>query len=99
MVFQTEINLDGDRPSVTVTVNEHCSSTLNVTVSFGLRRKGRGRNCDDIRESQSATLALDVAMTFYVDKTLVVLREGYEYCFTTLLEGDTRKLITCIILP
>ena len=92
MVFQTANNLDGDRPSVTVTVNEHCSSPLDVTVSFGLREKGRDRGCDDIRKSQSATLAPDVAMTFYVDKTLVVLRDGYEYCFTTHLQGESREL-------
>ena len=98
MVFQTEINLDGDRPSVTVTINEHCSSPLDVTVSFGLRRKGRGRNCDNIRESQSATLTPDVPMPFYLNKTLVVLREGYEYCFTThlQLQGESRKLLTCV---
>ena len=98
MVFQTEINLDRDRPSVTVTVNEHCSSILNVTVSFGLREKGRGRNCDDIRESQSATLAPDFAMTFNLNKTLVVPRKGYEYCFTThlQLQGESRKLLTCV---
>ena len=64
-----------------------------MTVSFGLREKGRDRDCN-IRESQSATLTPDDAMTFYVNKTLVVLRDGYEYCFTTHLQGESRELYT-----
>ena len=83
MVLQTENYLRGIQPNVRVTVNEYCSkaSTYNVTVSFGLREKGSNDNCD-LQESQSATLAPDVAMTFYVNKTTVMLSDGYEYCFS-----------------
>jgi hypothetical protein len=83
MVFQTENYLRGIRPSVRVTVNEYCSntSTYSVTVSFGLRDKGSNNNCD-LQESQSATLAPDVAKTFYVNETIVMLSDGYEYCFS-----------------
>ena len=83
MVLQTENYLRGIQPNVRVTVNEYCSkaSTYNVTVSFGLRENGSNDNCD-LQESQSATLAPDVAMTFYVNKTTVMLSDGYEYCFS-----------------
>ena len=80
MVFQTENYLRGIRPSVRVTVNEYCSNT-NVNVSFGLREKGSNNNCD-LQESQSATLAPDVAKTFYVNEAIVMLSDGYEYCFS-----------------
>ena len=72
------------------------NTALDVTVSFGLREKGRDSRgdsrCDDIWESQSATLIPDVPMPFYLNKTIVVLREGYEYCFTTHLQGESREL-------
>ena len=82
MVFKIEDNLSGNQPNARVTVNEYCSkaSTYSVTVSFGLREKGSNNNCD-IQDSQRATLAPNVAMTFYVDEAIVMLSDGYEYCF------------------
>ena len=70
-----------------MTVNEYCSNT-NVTVSFGERENGSNNNCD-LQDSQSATLAPDVAKTFHVNETIVMLSGGYEYCFNIISFQDT----------
>ena len=98
MVFQLiEDNLRGIKPSVRVTVNEYCSnaSTYNVTVSFGLRENGSNNNCDH-QDFQSDILAPDAAMTFYVNKSIVMLSDGYEYCS---FQEPSCEFIYCLCQP
>ena len=96
MVFQLiEDNLRGNEPSVQVTVNEYCSNT-NVNVSFGEREKGSNNSCD-LQDFQSATLAPDVAMKFYVNETIVMLSDGYEYCFNiSSFQEPSCEFIYCL---
>ena len=86
----TEDNLDGDKPSVTVEVNENCSNAYpyQVSVSFGVRKEGSTEGCV-VKDVVNKTLTPGNSDLFKVNVTKVPLVDGQEYCFNVSLQETT----------
>ena len=80
--MKSEADLHGTPPTVTVTMNENCTSTsiYNSGVSFGVQEKGSSY-CH-LQQYNRPILMPGVPATFF---TTLIVNNSQEYCFETCL--------------
>jgi hypothetical protein len=90
MALQTDDNLDGNQPSVNVTVNENCSNAYiySVSVSFGVRENGSTEDCV-FKDVVTKILTPRNSNLFKVNEAKVPLMVSQEYCFNVSLQDTT----------
>ena len=90
MALQTDDNLDGNQPSVNVTVNENCSNAYiySVSVSFGVREDGSTEDCV-FKDVVTKILTPRNSNLFKVNEAKVPLMVSQEYCFDVSFQDTT----------